>query len=159
MSSPRLDNDPFYFDFSDQFLAEFGFGNFLPAEGLLFSFRSYNHEFDDASFTFSVESYVGVGNHHRPCRKKRRPNCQYRKKSSVKKSCWYREFLRPGMTRDLTHELSASDRFGEFRSYFLMLLSKVEEVTDTFLSTVGTLNLQGYFCDDLSSASGLSFLY
>ena len=115
---PVFDDDPFYFDFSDEFLAEFGFGNFLPAEGLLFSFRSYNHEFDDASFTFSVESYVGVGNHHRPCRKKRRPNCQYRKKSSVKKSCWYREFLRPGMTRDLTHELSASDRFGEFRSYF-----------------------------------------
>ncbi len=111
MSPPRLDDDPFYFDFSDVFLAEFGFGNFLPTEGLLFSFGSYNDEFDDASFTFSVESYVGD---NRPCRKKRRPNRQYHKKSSVKKSCWYREFLRPGMTRDLTHELSASDRFGEF---------------------------------------------
>jgi hypothetical protein len=51
-----------------------------------------------------------------PAKKKRRPNRQYRKKSSVKKSCWYREFLRPGMTHDLTHELSASDRFGEFQS-------------------------------------------
>ena len=66
MSSPSLDDDPFSFDFSDQFLAEFGFGNFLPAEGLLFSFGSYNHEFDDDSFTFSLESYVGVGNHRRP---------------------------------------------------------------------------------------------
>ena len=111
MSSPRLDDDPFYFDFSDEFLAEFGFGNYLPAEGSLFSFRSYNHEFDDASFTFSVESYVGDNS---PRRKKRRPNCQYRKKSSVKKSCWYCEFLRPGMTRNLTHDFSASDRFGEF---------------------------------------------
>jgi hypothetical protein len=27
---------------------------------------------------------------------------------------WYRNFLRPGMTRDLTHELSTSDRYGEF---------------------------------------------
>jgi hypothetical protein len=134
MSSPRLDDDPFSFDFSDQFLAEFGFGNFLPAEGLLFSFGSYNHEFDDDSFTFSLESYVGVGNHRRPRRKKRRPNHQYREKSSVNKSCWFREFLRPGMTRDLTHELSASDRFGEFRSYFLMPLSKVEELTDTFIN-------------------------
>ncbi len=106
--SSRHDDDPFpfdfspdsfYFDFSDQFLATFGFGNFLPADSSLFSFGSYDHEFDDASFTLSVESYLGVGNHHCHHRKKRRPNCQYRKKSSVKKSCWYREFLRPGMTR------------------------------------------------------------
>ena len=131
MSSPRLDDDPFYFDFSDEFLAEFGFGNFLPTEGLLFSFGSYNDEFDDASFTFSVESYVGD---NRPRHKKRRPNRQYHKKSSVKKSCWYREFLRPGMTRDLTHELSASDRFGEFCNWFRMPLSKVEELTDIFIN-------------------------
>jgi hypothetical protein len=81
MSSPRLDDDPFYFDFLDEFLDEFGFGNFLPAEGSLFSFGSYNKEFNDASFTFSVESYVG-DNH--PRRKKRRPNRQYCKKSNVK---------------------------------------------------------------------------
>jgi len=70
MSSPRLDDDPFSFDFladsfnfdfSDQFLAAFGFGDFLSADGSLFSFRSYDHKLDDASFTFSVESYVGVG--------------------------------------------------------------------------------------------------
>jgi hypothetical protein len=68
MSPPRLDDDPFYFYFADEFLAEFGFGNFLPTEGSLFSFGSYNDEFDDASFTFSVESYVGD---NRPRRKKR----------------------------------------------------------------------------------------
>jgi hypothetical protein len=70
MSSPSLDDDPFSFDFLadffnfdflDQFLAVFGFGVFLSADGLLFSFGSYDHEFDDASFTFSVESYMGVG--------------------------------------------------------------------------------------------------
>jgi len=109
MSSPwRLDEDPFWFDFTDEFLAEFGFGN---ANGIatttggpgdvdgdveepFFSFGSYSHESDDFSFTFSVESYVGDTCHRR---KKRRPNCQYRKKSSVKNSCWYREFLRPGL--------------------------------------------------------------
>ena len=58
-------------------------------EAPLFSFGSYSHEFDNASFTFSVESYVGDTRHRR---KKRRPNRQYRKKSSVKNSCWYREF-------------------------------------------------------------------
>ena len=38
------------------------------------------------------------------------------------------------MTRDLTHELSASDRFGEFRSLFRMPLAKVEELTDILIS-------------------------
>ena len=139
------------FRLSDQFLAEFGFGNFLPAESSLFSFGSYNHKFGDAPFTFSVESYVGV-NHHR--RKKRRPNRQYRKKSGVKKSCWYREFLRRGMTRDLTHELSASDRFGKFRSYFRATI----EGRRTHRYFHQPWKVQGHCCDDLSSAGGLSFL-
>jgi hypothetical protein len=37
---------------------------------------------------------------------------------SVHESAWYRYFTRPGMTRDLTHELSSSDRFGHFHHYF-----------------------------------------
>ena len=37
------------------------------------------------------------------------------------------------MTRDMTNELLTSDRFGEFRSYFRMPLSKVEELTDYFI--------------------------
>ncbi len=128
ISSCRLDDDPFsfdfsadsfYFDFLAKFLAAFGFGDFLPADGSLFSFGSYDNEFDNSSFTFSVESYVGVGNHRRRHRKERSPNRQYRKKSSVQKSCWYCEFLRPGMTRDLTHELSTSDMFGEFRNWLI----------------------------------------
>ena len=142
MLSPRLDEDPFCFDFTDEFLAEFGFGTaggVAATTGVTgdddgdaeFSFGSYSHEFDNASFTFSVESYVGDTTRHR--RKKRRPNRQYRKKSTVKNSCWYREFLRPGTTRDMTNELSTSDRFGEFRSYFRMPLLKVEELTDYFI--------------------------
>jgi hypothetical protein len=38
------------------------------------------------------------------------------------------------MTRNLTHELSASDRLGEFRNWFQMPLSKVEELKDTFIN-------------------------
>ena len=75
MSSPRLDEDPFRFDFTDEFLAEFGFGTagFGTPGGVAtttgvpgdddgdadFSFGSYSRNFDNASCTFSVESYVG----------------------------------------------------------------------------------------------------
>ena len=51
----------------------------------------------------------------------------------MKNSCWYRNFTRPGVTRELTHELSSSDRFGEFRQFFRMPLSKVEMLTDTLI--------------------------
>jgi len=133
MSSPRLDDDSFSVDFSSELLAAFDFGGFEPTGGSLFSFGSYENEYSDASFSFSVESYVGVGNRNRHSRKKRRPNRQFCKKS-VKKSCWYCEFLRPGITRDMTHELSTSDRFGEFRNWFRMPLSKIEELTDIFIN-------------------------
>jgi hypothetical protein len=52
----------------------------------------------------------------------------------VKNSSWYRNFTAPGATRDLTHELSSSDRFGEFRHYFRMPLSKVEELTEKLIT-------------------------
>jgi hypothetical protein len=113
MLSPRLDDDSFSVDFSQELLSAFDFGGFELTGGSLFSFGSYENEYDDASFSFSVESYVVVRNRNHRSRKKRRPNRQFCKKS-VKKSCWYREFLRPGITSDLTHELSTSDRFGEF---------------------------------------------
>ena len=101
--------------------------------GSLFSFGSYKNEYNDAFFSISVESYVGVRNQNRRSRKKRHPNHQFRKKS-VKKSSWYREFLRPGITRDLTHELSTLDGFGEFCNWFQMPLSKIEELTDIFIT-------------------------
>jgi hypothetical protein len=101
MSSPRHDDDSFSVDFSSELTSAFDFGGQFELTGdSLFPFGSYENEYDDASFSFSVESYVGVRNRNRRIRKKRRPNRQFRKKS-VKKSCWYREFLRPGITRDL----------------------------------------------------------
>ena len=72
-------------------------------------------------------------NRNRCTRNKRRPNRQFCKKS-VKKSCWYCKFLRPGITRDLTHELSTLDRFGEFCNWFRMPLSKIEQLTDMFIN-------------------------
>ncbi len=92
MSSPLHDDDSFSVDFSQELLAAFDFGGFELTGGSLFSFGSYENEYDDASFSFSVESYVGVRNRNCRTRKKRRPNRQFRKKS-VKRSCWYREFL------------------------------------------------------------------
>ena len=114
MLSPHLDDDSFSVDFSSE---SFDFGRFELPGGSLFSFRSYENEYDDASSSFSVKSYVGVRNRNCCSRKKRCPNRQFCKKS-VKESCWYREFLRPGITRDMTHELSTLDGFGEFCNWF-----------------------------------------
>ena len=133
MLSPRLDEDSFSVNFSSELLAAFDFGGFEPTGGLLFSFGSYENEYDNASFLFSVKSYMGVGNRNHRSHKKHRPNRQFRKKS-VKKSCWYREFLRPGINRDLTHELSTSDRFGEFCNWFRMPILMIKEVTDIFIN-------------------------
>ena len=74
MSPPRLDEDPFCFDFTDEFLAEFGFctaGGFATTTGVpgdddgdveapFFSFGSYSHEFDDASFTSLLRVTWGI---------------------------------------------------------------------------------------------------
>ena len=56
---------------------------------------------------FSVERRL-----HR-CRKKRRTNRVFRFEN-IKKSCWYQYFTCPGVTREIMHELSSSDQFGEF---------------------------------------------
>ncbi len=92
--------------------------------------------YDDISCLLSIESHVQLRHccrHQKKRRKKRRPNCLYCK-DSVTLSSWYINFLRPGLTRDLTHELSSSDRYGEFHSLFQMPLSKVEELADIFIS-------------------------
>jgi hypothetical protein len=47
---------------------------------------------------------------------------------------WYRYFIRPGIKRDLAHELSSSDRYGHFCHYFRMPLSKVEELTNLLIT-------------------------
>ena len=140
-SSPS--EDPFAaFDFLSDFLPAVDFGegfrfdqpfNFADFGGDSDGPPSYGG-YDDDSCSFSVESSVGrLRRRRRRSRKQRSPNRHYRKES-VLLSSWYRSFLRPGMTRDLTHELSTSDRFGEFRSLFRMPLAKVEELTDIFIS-------------------------
>ncbi len=52
---------------------------------------------------------------------------------SVTELAWFWDFTRPGMTRELTHKLSASDRFGHFHHYFRMPLWKVEELADLLI--------------------------
>jgi len=114
-------DEPFNFDDSGDGISMIATGG-SPSHGA----------YDDDSCSFSVESSVRLCRHCRR-RKRRSPNCLYCKES-VKLSSWYRNFLRPGMTHNLTHELSTSDRFGEFRSLFRMPLLKVEELTDIFIS-------------------------
>ena len=97
--------------------------------------------YDNDSCSFSVESYVRNGcrhHHHRKCR----ANYLYRKQS-VLLSPWYVNFLCPGFARDLIHELSSSDCFGEFCSLFQMKLEKVEERTDILIN-------RGYICEPQS---------
>jgi hypothetical protein len=62
MSSPRHDDDSFSVDFSSELISAFDFGGQFELMGdSLFTFSSYENEYDDASFSFSVESYVGRG--------------------------------------------------------------------------------------------------
>ena len=117
------------FRFDDAFnFDDFGEGYGVVATGSSPSYGSY----DNDSCSYSVENSVRLSRRRR-LRKQRSPNRLYRKES-VLLSSWYKYFLRPGLTRDLTHELSTSDRFGEFRSLFRMPLSKVEELTDLLIS-------------------------
>jgi hypothetical protein len=55
-------------------------------------------------------------------------------KKSAKQSCWYKNVLRPGITCDLTHELSTTDWYGKFWSWSRMPLLKIEELPDIFIS-------------------------
>jgi hypothetical protein len=122
-------------DFGVDFVASFGFGADFGAV-----FDNFG-DFFGGSVTsdFEVDSCGSSSNdrggHCRRQRRRRRcrPNRLFRVES-VKNSSWYRNFTAPGETRDLTHELSLSDRFGKFRHYFCMPLSKVEALTDTLIT-------------------------
>lgn len=99
-------------DFGAYFAQAFDFGATFDAafnnfEGLV------SAEFDEES----VGDWSDDSGRPRRRRRVRRPNRVYRIES-VHESAWYRYFTRPGMTRDLTHELSSSDRFGHFHHYF-----------------------------------------
>ena len=53
---------------------------------------------------------------------------------SVKESCWYNKFTRPGNVRNQTLQLSGSDRYGDFRNWFRLPLCKVISLTDMFIN-------------------------
>jgi hypothetical protein len=111
------------FDFLSEFLPAPNFGKSF-GFNRLFNFDDAGDSpliggYDNDSCSFSVKSYVRNGQF-----------CRRRKKQSVLLSPWYVNFLCPGFTQDMTHELSSSDRFGEFRSLFRMKLEKVEELTN-----------------------------
>ena len=123
-------------DLGGDFSASFGFdtdfgavfGNFADFFG-----GSVTSDFEVDSCGSSSDNRSGHCRQQRRWRRHRRPNLLFRVES-VKNSSWYRNFTAPGVTRDLTHELSSSDRFGEFRHYFRMPLSKVEALTDTLIT-------------------------
>jgi len=122
MNPPPID-DPFpLYDFSSEFLPPPDFDesfNFDFEESFNFddvsaaSNSSFYGRYDDESCSLSVEDYVQLHHRRRRRRARRRKNRHFRK-DSVLLSPWYVNFLRPGIVRDLTHELSSSDRFGEF---------------------------------------------
>ena len=128
----------FQFDCAFGFDGEFDFGfgtdfNFLSAQESGFggaSFGADPFDYDGVSIDCSIEDYVSF-RHHR-CHRIRRTNHHFWIES-VKKSCWYVQFLKPGITRQMTHELSSSNRYGDFHHYFGMPLSKVEELTSLLI--------------------------
>jgi hypothetical protein len=132
-------------DFGGDFGASFGFdadfgavfGNFPDFFGGSvtsdFEGDSSGSSSDDWSCESLSDDLSGHRRRQRRRRRRRRSNRLFRVES-VKNSSWYRNFTAPGETRDLTHELSSSDRFGEFRHYFRMPLSKVEELTEKLIS-------------------------
>jgi len=110
-------------DFLDAgFDADFTYGDAFDFD----SINSGSFEYDNVSCEFSVE------HRRRRSRKKRRTNRVFQLEN-IKKSCWYRYFTRPGLTREITHELSNIDRYGEFRHWFRMPLTKVEELTNILI--------------------------
>jgi len=85
------------------FDADFTYGDSFDFD----SISSGSFEYDNVSCEYSVE------HRRRRSRKKRRTNRVFCREN-IKKSCWYRYFTRPGLTREITHELSSSDSYGEF---------------------------------------------
>ena len=124
----------FQFDCAFGFDGEFNFGfggdfNFLSVQESGFggaSFGADPFDYDGIPIDCSIEDYVSFMRRRRL--RIRRSNCHFWIES-VKKSCWYIQFLKPELTCEITHELSSSDRYGNFYHYFRMPLFKVEELT------------------------------
>ena len=148
-------------DFAQEILREFDFGADYEF-GRKFSFGVYDSsssvgsfDYDGVSIEYSSEGGSDCsrgGRRRRRRRRGNRPKRMYRVES-VKSSCWYREFLKPGPVRDLTYDLSSSDRFSEFWDFFRMPLSKVEKVADLIKRRVGTCGCLGLCPGDASLMS------
>ena len=85
------------------------------------------------SVDFSDVNSSSARRERRRRRRKRRSSNRMYRIESVKTSCWYREFLKPGPVRELTYELSGPDRHSEFRDFFRMPLSKLDELVDILI--------------------------
>ena len=144
---PPTEGIDFFAEFRHEmdFGTNYDFGALFDADfGAMFSFDDDNlsrhsfgsYSYDDVSISFSDEGRGARRPRHRRRMRTRRRNRHFRA-ASVRTSCWYINYTRPGTTRDLTHELSSGDRFGEFRHWFRMPLSKVEALTDILI-------VQGY---------------
>ncbi len=113
-------------DFGAEF--DFDFGNAVDAVFGNFEGLGTADELDDES----VGDWSGGSGCLCQRRRVRRANRVYRIES-VAESAWFWYFTCPGMKRELTHELLASDQFGHFRHYFRMPLCKVEELADILI--------------------------
>ena len=128
----------FQFDCAFGFDGEFDFGfggdfNFLSAQESGFggtSFGADPFDYDGVSIQCSIKDDVSFRRRRR--HHIRQSNCHFQIEN-VKKSCWYVQFLKPRITREMTHELSSSNRYGNFRHYFRMPLFKVEELTSLLI--------------------------
>ena len=77
-------------------------------------------EYDNVSCDVSFVSYVSLlsdPKRRRQKKRKKRSKNRTNYRASVRTSCWYIIFLAPGHVRELTHELSTSDRYSEFHQY------------------------------------------
>ncbi len=121
--------------------AEFGMSfDFLDVDfGADFTFKdafdfdcigSGSFEYNNISCEFSDEHMLWLQQCIR--QKKHMANCTY-SFENIEKSCWYQYFMRRGRTQELTHELSSSNRFGDFRHWFCMPLAKVEVLTNILI--------------------------
>ena len=117
----------FQFDCAFWFDGEFDFGfwgdfNFLSTQESEFAGASLGadpFDYNGVSIDYSIKNYVVFS------------RCRYRRKcwsnrhfqiESVQTSCWYVQFLKPGITHDMTHELSRTNRYGNFCHFFRMPL-------------------------------------
>ncbi len=127
-------------DFSTNFLddidfgAEFNYGGDfdLFANDSSDTVYADSYKYDGVLCDYSVKGSVPIGQCR--CHQKRRKNRCFIAKC-VKTSCWYINFLQPGETRELTHLMSSSDQYGDFRHWFRMPLKKVERLTDMFIES------------------------